>query len=177
MSRKVVKRVTLLVLILTSYLALLLYNSSSTCTTVGTFSLTLCAVRANRSSIGRTGGNIFNGAETNIKYLGHYTLNGAAVLEERIEPMYLHCTDSLCSEYLSSSERESFNDCKNGSEMVNVQEASCHFMNGTGRRPVALASFPGSGNTWVRGLLEKATGICTGEEVAISVQSTVCGNV
>lgn len=35
-------------------------------------------------------------------------------------------------------------------------------MNGTFRAPVALASFPGSGNTWVRGLLEKATGICTG---------------
>ena len=28
---------------------------------------------------------------------------------------------------------------------------------------MALASFPGSGNTCVRGLLEKATGICTGE--------------
>jgi hypothetical protein len=27
---------------------------------------------------------------------------------------------------------------------------------------VALISFPGSGNTWIRGLLEKATGICTG---------------
>ena len=27
---------------------------------------------------------------------------------------------------------------------------------------MALASFPGSGNTWVRGLLETATGICTG---------------
>ena len=31
-----------------------------------------------------------------------------------------------------------------------------------GRDPVALTSFPGSGNTWVRGLLEKATGVCTG---------------
>ncbi len=40
---------------------------------------------------------------------------------------------------------------------------SCHFVNGTSRQPVALASFPGSGNTWVRGLLEKVTGVCTGE--------------
>jgi hypothetical protein len=27
---------------------------------------------------------------------------------------------------------------------------------------VGLVSFPGSGNTWVRGLLQKVTGICTG---------------
>ena len=38
-----------------------------------------------------------------------------------------------------------------------------HFINGTRRAAVALTSFPGSGNTWVRGLLEKATGVCTGE--------------
>ena len=35
-------------------------------------------------------------------------------------------------------------------------------MDGSKRAAVALASHPGSGNTWVRGLLEKATGICTG---------------
>ncbi len=38
----------------------------------------------------------------------------------------------------------------------------CHFMNGSSRSAVALASFPGSGNTWARGLLERATGVCTG---------------
>lgn len=27
---------------------------------------------------------------------------------------------------------------------------------------VGLVSYPGSGNTWVRGLLQKVTGICTG---------------
>ena len=32
---------------------------------------------------------------------------------------------------------------------------------------MALASFPGSGNTRVRGLLEKATGVCTGEQIII----------
>ena len=36
-------------------------------------------------------------------------------------------------------------------------------MNGTERAAVALVSFPGSGNTWVRGLLQQATGVCTGE--------------
>ena len=30
------------------------------------------------------------------------------------------------------------------------------------RLPTALASFPGSGNTWVRFLIESATGIFTG---------------
>lgn len=35
-------------------------------------------------------------------------------------------------------------------------------MEAKGRSPVALASAEGSGNTWIRGLLEKASGICTG---------------
>ena len=35
-------------------------------------------------------------------------------------------------------------------------------MNGDGKPVVALVSLPGSGNTWVRGLLQKATGVCTG---------------
>ena len=35
-------------------------------------------------------------------------------------------------------------------------------MNGTNWAAVALVSFPGSGNTWVRGLLQQATGVCTG---------------
>ena len=43
-------------------------------------------------------------------------------------------------------------------------------MSGQGRAAVALVSFPGSGNTWVRGLLESATGICTGE----LLQATTC---
>lgn len=40
---------------------------------------------------------------------------------------------------------------------------SCRFIGGS-RRPVALVSFPGSGSTWVRGLLEQVTGVCTGAE-------------
>ena len=41
-------------------------------------------------------------------------------------------------------------------------QCPCRLMNGEGRKRVGLVSLPGSGNTWVRGLLEKATGICTG---------------
>ena len=40
-------------------------------------------------------------------------------------------------------------------------------MNGTNQAAVALVSFPGSGNTWVRGLLEQATGVCTGRSVCL----------
>ncbi len=53
-----------------------------------------------------------------------------------------------------------------GGCIVNIssinKEGKCHFMNGTGRAAVALVSYPGSGNTWLRGLLEQVTGICTG---------------
>ena len=44
-----------------------------------------------------------------------------------------------------------------------LNNGTCVFMDGSKRAPVALVSFPGSGNTWARGLLESATGICTGE--------------
>ena len=80
------------------------------------------------------------------------------------------CRDSLCFEYLSSKEKNDFRWCMNKTKAMEykfgpVTNGTCRFMNGTGRYPpgpVALASQPGSGNTWVRGLLEKATGICTG---------------
>ena len=45
---------------------------------------------------------------------------------------------------------------------VTLPLEECHFMNGTNRAAVALVNFPGSGNTRVRGLLEQATGVCTG---------------
>ena len=47
--------------------------------------------------------------------------------------------------------------------VAGTKTGPCHFINGTRRAAVALASFPGSGNTWVRGLLEKTTGVCTGK--------------
>ena len=88
----------------------------------------------------------------------------------------LKCKDSLCTEYLSVHDWREFNECFNksfkkfhrfGNRNKSKEEVgasgSCHFMDGTNRYPVALVSFPGSGNTWVRGLLEQATGICTGK--------------
>ena len=81
------------------------------------------------------------------------------------------CADGLCLEYLSTSERSDFDKCTGRAVFLSqrkfkstaLNNGTCHFVNGTGRRRVALASFPGSGNTWVRGLLEMTSGICTGE--------------
>lgn len=77
------------------------------------------------------------------------------------------CLDSVCLHFLSSVERARYRECVNKTErLVGVQEngldAKCHFVNGSGRGRVALASFPGSGNTWIRSMLEAATGVCTG---------------
>ena len=77
------------------------------------------------------------------------------------------CRDRLCSEFLTPSDWSSFNRCtkrqKYAVKWRNMSLGKCHFMNGTNRAAVALVSFPGSGNTWVRGLLEQATGVCTGK--------------
>ena len=77
------------------------------------------------------------------------------------------CTDSVCSAALSADEMVSFTVCKSlVQNMTNVDAAlikpSCKFMDGRSRKVVALVSETGSGNTWVRGLLERVTGICTG---------------
>ena len=53
-------------------------------------------------------------------------------------------------------------------ENFTTVSTTCRFIDGDRRAPVALASFPGSGNTWVRVLLEKATGVCTGEFIHTS---------
>lgn len=78
------------------------------------------------------------------------------------------CSDEYCLEYLSQVERRQFDECKQRTvserdRIGSIQSNdTCHFQNGTSRHPVALASFPGSGSTWMRGLLQKVTGICTG---------------
>ena len=51
----------------------------------------------------------------------------------------------------------------NMSLTVEEMQGGCRFMDGRKRAAVALVGFPGSGNTWVRGLLERTTGYCTGE--------------
>ena len=79
----------------------------------------------------------------------------------------LNCSDPLCVSYLLDQDYRSFTVCQQWAEkrtQVNHLSinATCKFMKGVDRQPVGLVSVPGSGNTWVRGLLEKATGVCTG---------------
>lgn len=82
------------------------------------------------------------------------------------QPFKHKCKEPLCAEYLTKEDRSRFNSClqKVKSHKGQPKDGQCHFMPQDHRAPVALASYPGSGNTWVRGLLETATGICTGFE-------------
>ena len=85
-----------------------------------------------------------------------------------------NCRYAHCKEYLMKSELVAIDKCKTDTSKRTVNgkleslrgstlnENDCNFMNGSNRLPVALASTSGCGNTWIRGLLEKASGICTG---------------
>ena len=78
-------------------------------------------------------------------------------------PSTRSCTDQSCSNFLATSDSIAFQNCtKVASKFRPIDQGKCVFMNGTGRQPIALTSFPGSGNTWVRGLLQQVTGFCTG---------------
>ena len=70
------------------------------------------------------------------------------------------CEDSLCSNFLTNLDKEIF--CGLRRKYLQMKEPPCKFADGVGRKVVALVSFPGSGNTWVRSMLQEATGVCTG---------------
>lgn len=73
--------------------------------------------------------------------------------------------DPHCPEGLGAHDMRRWSTCTYLAEKVNQNETlthKCHFISKPVRDPVGLVSLPGSGNTWVRGLLETATGICTG---------------
>lgn len=78
----------------------------------------------------------------------------------------LNCTDPGCRERLSEHDRRLYNRClarvKRLSGAVIPRDNGCTFLSGASHPAIALISFPGSGNTWIRQLLEAATGICTG---------------
>ena len=72
------------------------------------------------------------------------------------------CSDRLCSNFLTENDLQHFHYCfRKVKLLTEMEDYSCHFINSI-RGPIALASFPGSGNTWIRGLLQDITGICTG---------------
>ena len=76
------------------------------------------------------------------------------------------CRLPNCVDALSLSEASTLKNCEKKSVSYlghQLPPAKCKFMRVENyRAPVALNSQEGSGNTWLRGLLEKATGICTG---------------
>ena len=73
------------------------------------------------------------------------------------------CKSRICHEYLSKTDMGYFAFCWRKTNLTSEPNRSaCKFLNATGRPPIALASFSGSGNKWVRGLLQLATGVCTG---------------
>ena len=88
------------------------------------------------------------------------------------------CKEVLCRELLTHSDWNSYTYCterlayhyKKNPKSISHKPGKCHFMKGDNRAAVALVSFPGSGNTWVRRLLEQATGICTGEYIITYTQ-------
>ena len=96
------------------------------------------------------------------------------ILESEVIPHPLsqpkHCSKAHCKEYLTILELSAMRTCLRETVQrtagrhleVMVKENDCNFTDKSNRKPVALASTEGSGNTWLRGLLEKATGICTG---------------
>ena len=76
------------------------------------------------------------------------------------------CSDELCSHFLSQDDIVRYNKClrkiRHYTNTTTISNSGCRFIDGKKRGAVALASFPGSGNTWIRVLLERATGVCTG---------------
>ncbi len=75
-----------------------------------------------------------------------------------------NCNDTHCTEFLTEKDWIRTK-CLSPNNAPQVPfPGKCHFMNGINRTTTFLMSYPGSGNTWVRGLLEQATGICTGSD-------------
>ena len=81
------------------------------------------------------------------------------------------CSQPPCLQFLSAEERFIFHKCQKKtvpkSSHKSIPACKCKFRSGVGKKRVGLVSLPGSGNTWVRGLLEKASGLCTGEPVLL----------
>ena len=78
----------------------------------------------------------------------------------------IQCTEPPCLQYLSEGEKKTFTWCQRKTptfkSTMKAPKCKCKFRERTGKKRVALNSLPGSGNTWLRGLLERATGLCTG---------------
>ena len=95
------------------------------------------------------------------------------------KPVWRPCHDGLCTDVLWPGERELFKACINDTQhpklnklsegpLVEMSPSPCRFVRSSEKarnETVLLVSFSGSGNTWTRGLLQQATGFCTGSHV------------
>ena len=83
------------------------------------------------------------------------------------------CDDLLCKKYLTKVEWRQYKNCVNETihpklkrsegPLIEQDPTPCTFYNGTAKKGATLlVSYPGSGNTWLRGLLQQVTGVCTG---------------
>ena len=98
---------------------------------------------------------------------GDFQNINSKVAQDLISRIKVNCRDNICSEFVTKTDKPHFDYCikktwKLRSKYREPRDSVCRFVNGTGRNPIALASFPGSGNTWVRGLIQGITGLCTG---------------
>ena len=111
------------------------------------------------------------GANTNSTRLGFWDVLNKSYVDQHVPRPWIgsyQCKDVICSEFLHNCdwvEVDKFMRAMKRKDRLFKISPACHFMNGTSRGSVTLLSFPGSGNTWLRGLLEKATGVCTGEGI------------
>ena len=92
--------------------------------------------------------------------------NGVRPGTDMLHCEYDNCSGTMCLSRLSHTSLLCHTFCNQLSAYYSrkptIDSKRCRFVKSNGRVPVALVSVPGSGNTWVRGMLEKVTGVCTG---------------
>ena len=71
------------------------------------------------------------------------------------------CSDNECSELLNTMEKRFYDSCSRTAHEP-IEPSKCSFLATNYGPPTALASSRGSGSTWIRWLLQQATGYCTG---------------
>ena len=129
--------------------------------------------KANKTSANQTKvTDSFNASKTLKVQSGHSQNLAFASPSSELEkgPTNTHdnCYDFWCTSVLDRSSYLNFQLCMSLVESGTHRDPlmgvpkRCQFRSSEGHDPVAFVSVPGSGNTWVRGLLEMATGICTG---------------
>ena len=91
--------------------------------------------------------------------LEHYDIKGIQYLDKASKLSFLKCNPDY-TRYGHKGDFEQYLDVKPTNLGNCTKLSDMHFINGT--RVITLVSFPGSGNTWTRLLLEQATGIFTG---------------